>query len=124
MIHPELKLKYLILYLRQRRQSRGPKRRLSQIGKIMLNQIKEWMLFLVNMEDFGLHSVMNKKEQPAMTEVGMVKQNAMPRSGIVEQQAMPGVGMMEQQVARKVQTPMLGCLALTETVLNLLVHIL
>ena len=31
--------------------------------------------------------------------------------------------MMEQQVARKVQTPMLGCLALTETVLNLLVLI-
>ena len=71
MIHPELKLKHLILYL---------------------NQIKEWMLFLVNLEDFELHSVMNKKEQPAMTEVGMVKQQAMPRSGIVEQQAMPGSG--------------------------------
>ena len=50
------------------------------------------MLFLVNLEDFEQHSVMNKNEQPAMTEVGMVKQQAMPRSGIVEQQAMPGLG--------------------------------
>ena len=81
------------------------------------------MLFLVNLEDFGLHSVMNKKEQPAMTEVGMVKQQAMPKSGIVEQQAMPGGGMMDKQVARKVQTPMPRCLALTETVLNMLVLI-
>ena len=92
MVHPELKLKHLILYLRQRRQSRGPKRGSVKWEKLLLNQIKEWMLFLVNLEDFGLHSVINKKEQPAMTEVGMVKQQAMPTSGIVEQQAMPGVG--------------------------------